>query len=154
MYSLVPQIIQKSQKFKNIWHLPTDRPRCRVACTRLKTDKQSTRQHEMHTQKNMHWKKKIPMYDFFPVGDSRLYWYFFQPCVLIFIFIIMPFILSISSPNSLDFFLFFISFIFFKKLSWRVSCHVQVGRGSEKRLLIHLGWSSNANTAYKCLNSE
>ena len=44
-----------------------------------KTDKQSNRHHEMHTQKNMHWKKETPIYDFFPVGDLAAFivskWY-------------------------------------------------------------------------------
>ena len=39
-----------------------------------KTEKQSTRQHEMQTQEHA-LKKQTPTYDFFPVGESRLYWY-------------------------------------------------------------------------------
>ena len=53
----------------------TDTASYRGALSHLKTDRQSTRWHEMHTQKNMHWKKETPIYDFFHVGDSRLYWY-------------------------------------------------------------------------------
>ena len=41
-----------------------------------KTGRQSTRHHEMHTQEHA-LKKKTPIYDFFPVGESRLYWYRF-----------------------------------------------------------------------------
>ena len=39
-----------------------------------KTGRQSSRHHEMHTQEHA-LKKKTPIYDFFPVGESRLYWY-------------------------------------------------------------------------------
>ena len=39
-----------------------------------KTGRQSTKHHEMHTEEDA-LKKKTPTYDFFPVGESRLYWY-------------------------------------------------------------------------------
>ena len=39
-----------------------------------KTGRQSTRHHEMHTQDHA-LKKETPIYDFFPVSESRLYWY-------------------------------------------------------------------------------
>ena len=39
-----------------------------------KTGRQSTRHHEMHTEEHA-LKKETPIYDFFPVGESRLYWY-------------------------------------------------------------------------------
>ena len=39
-----------------------------------KTGKQSTKHHDKHTEEDA-LKKKTPTYDFFPVGESRLYWY-------------------------------------------------------------------------------
>ena len=39
-----------------------------------KTGRQSTRYHEMHTVEHA-LKEKTPIYDFSPVGESRLYWY-------------------------------------------------------------------------------
>ena len=42
-----------------------------------KTGKQSTKHHEMHTEEDA-MKKKTPIYDFFLVGESRLYWYMLE----------------------------------------------------------------------------
>ena len=39
-----------------------------------KTGRQSTKHHEMHTEEDA-MKKRTPIYDFFPVGENRLYWY-------------------------------------------------------------------------------
>ena len=39
-----------------------------------KNKRQSTGQHEMHREEDA-MKKKTPIYDFFPAGESRLYWY-------------------------------------------------------------------------------